>query len=296
VRKLLSTFSAVAILAILPLAAGCGADDLSPEAVADAAEATQQEGSAKVDMTVSVSGFGLPVPLSIEGKGTSALDAPRLDVTFDLGPILGLAGQSGDGATRVVALGKDVYVRPPAVEGLDLPSGARWVGLDLAETVRALGVDPEGIGALFNADPAAQLDAVTSAKGVEKVGEETIDGVETTHFRGEVRLKDLVAALPPERRAKAQQAIDQLLAGVPGGDAPQPIEIWIDDENRIRRMKQQAKVPAQQGLPEGRADVIVDYSDFGVPLDVQAPPDDETFDATKSLTRILRAQAGAVTQ
>ena len=295
-RKILSTITAVAALATVPLAAGCGADDLNPESVAEAAQATREARTAKVAMTVSMSGFGVPVPLSVKGGGTSALDSPKMDVTFDFGPLLSLAGQQGDGRTRMVVLGKDVYVRPPKLRQLNLPGDATWVGVDLAATLKAMGVDPEGFGAIVNADPGAQLDALTKAKGMKEVGEEKIDGADTTHFRGEVRIKDLIAALPPERRRKAQAAVDQLFKSAPGGDAPQPVDVWVDDEERIRRMKQQVKAPAQPGVPAGRADVTVDYRDFGTPLRVQRPAAGQTFDATKTITRALAAQArtGAV--
>ena len=294
-RKPLSTVLALAALAATPLAAGCGADDLKPGAVAEAAQATREARTARVRMSVTMSGFGVPVPLTVKGRGTSALDSARMDLTFDLGPLLGLGGVEGDGATRMVVLGKDVYVRPPAVEGVDLPSGAEWVGVDLARTLAAMGIDAEGFGALVNADPGAQLRALTSAKGMEEVGEEELGGVPTTHFRGTVRARDLVAELPAERRRRAQEALDDLLAGTPGGDAPQAVDVWVDDDQRIRRMRQRVAAPAQEGVPAGRADVTVDYGGFGTPLTAKAPPDGEVFDATRAIGRALAAQARAGT-
>src|SRR3712207_7005908 len=76
-------------------------------------------------MRLSVSGFGLPLPLTVNGRGTSALDAAKMDMTFDLGPIMRLGGIQGDGRTRVVVLGKDFFVRPPAIEGFAPPEGRR---------------------------------------------------------------------------------------------------------------------------------------------------------------------------
>jgi len=295
-RKLLSTLTTVAALASVPLVAGCGADDLNPESVADAAQSTREAKTAKVGMSLSVSGFGVPIPLSVKGAGTSALDRAALDVTFDLGPLLALAGRPGNGRTRTVVLGKDIFVKPPAVEGLTLPSGAGWVGLDVEKVVEALGVDPEGFGAIVNADPGAQLEMVTKAKGIKEVGEETIDGAKTTHFRGNVSIKDMIAALPPGERAKAQESVDQLLKDAPNGDQPQAIDVWVDENERVRRMKQQIRSPAQRGVPAGRADVTVDYSDFGAPLTAKAPAADDVYDATSAITRVLRQQAGVTTQ
>jgi hypothetical protein len=295
-RKLLSTLTTVAALATVPLAAGCGADDLNPESVADAAQSTRDARTAKVGMSLSVSGFGVPVPLSVKGSGTSALDRAAMDVTFDLGPLLSLAGRPGNGKTRTVVLGKDVYVKPPAVQGFTLPSGADWVGLDVVKVVEAMGVDADGFGALVNADPGAQLEMVTKAKGIKEVGEETIDGAKTTHFRGNVSIKDMIATLPPAERKKAQESVDQLLKDAPGGDKPQPIDVWVDEDERVRRMRQQVRSPAQQGVPAGRADVTVDYSDFGAKLTARKPPAGDVYDATSAITRVLRQQAGVTTQ
>ena len=288
-RKVLRSLLAAAVLAAAPLAAGCGADDLNPEDVAKAAEATRAEKTAKVDLSVATSGFGVPVPLNVKGTGTSALDRVAMDLTFDLSGLLSLAGIQGDGRTRAVVLGKDAWLDPPAVDGLTVPGGKRWVGVDLARAARATGVDPEAIGALVNADPGAQLDAITQAKGVKEVGKEQVGGVETTHFTGTVRLQDFLAALPADQRAKAQEALEAFTKGAPGGDQPMPIDVWVDGDERIRRMRQEIRTPAQGGIASGRIGLSFDYSDFGTPLKVQAPAAGETFDSTKALGEAFAA-------
>jgi predicted small lipoprotein YifL len=292
-RKVLSSFTALAALALVPLVAGCGADDLGPEAVAEAAQQTREARTARVEMTVRASGFGVPIPLTVRGEGTSALDRAAMDLELDLAPLLSLAGVQAEGDTRLVVLGKDVYVKPPRVQDLTLPEDAEWVGLDLARTLGAMGVDAEGFAALVNADPGAQLDALTSAKGMEEVGEEEIDGVATTHFRGEVAVRDLIAALPPDRRREAQEAYDDLLRAAPGGDQPQAIDVWVDEDRNVRRMRQQVRAPAQEGVPAGRADVTIDYSDFGTPLTAKAPPEGDTWDATDEVAEAVAQQARA---
>jgi len=292
-RKLVSALSVLAMLAGAPLVAGCGADDLSPEDVAAAAASTRDERSARVNMRLTVSGFGLPLPLTVNGRGTSALDAAKMDMTFDLGPIMRLGGIQGDGRTRVVVLGKDLFVRPPAIEGFAPPEGRDWYGLDVRQAIEAMGLDAEALGALVNADPGAQLDALKNAKGMKKVGEEKIGDVETTRFRGEVRAKDLIAALPADRRQEAQEALDKLLRGAPGGDAPQPIEVWVDDDERIRRMSQTVRAPAQRGMQPGEAKVLVDYSDFGARVTAARPAAGDVFDATSAISRVLSQGAGA---
>ena len=90
-----------------------------------------------------------------------------------------------------------------------------------------------------------------------------------------------------------QKLIDQV-AALPGGgdvtkelDKPSPIELWVDGDDRVRRIKQDTKVPAQQGVPAGAFKMTMDYSDFGTPLDIDRPEGDEVWDATAQIKKAL---------
>lgn len=279
-RHLLALLSLLAVVAFGATAAACGADDVDPASVAEAAETTRGEGSARVRYDMKVSGLGLPSELALTGEGVTALDSTEMDLTFDLSSVLELAGASGDGATRILAAGGRLYVDPPAVEGLDLPGGKRWVGVDLARVVEAAGLDPEALGTFLTVTPQASLDALQAAGKLEEVGEEEVGGVATTRFKGEVAGKDLIAALPADQRDEAQKSLDELLAQSGQTDVATPVDVWVDEEGRVRRMRQVAKIPASKGVPAAQVTVSLAYSDFGTELDVQAPAEGETFDAT----------------
>jgi hypothetical protein len=291
VRRLTAALAAAALAAVP--AAGCGADDVSPQtAVARAATATQAADTARVAVELAVQAGGLPVPITVRGAGvTSTRGTPRLDVTFDLTPLLRLAGGRGDGRTRLLAPGgATVYLDPPAVEGLRLPGDRRWVSLDLARAARAAGLEPAGLAALLRVDPATQLEGLRAAGAIERVGEEEVGGAPTTHFRGEVRLRDLVRALPADRRRAAERAIAALarVTGEAALDEPVPTELWVDDEGLVRRMRQSTELPGQDGRRGGKVEVSYVLSDFGTPLRARAPARGEVFDATGLATRAIR--------
>jgi hypothetical protein len=288
VRKLPLLLSVVAALAGGAVA-GCGASDADPAAVANAAERTRDAQTARVDLRMTAKGFGLPTALDVTGDGTTSLDSARMALELELGPVLALAGAQGDGTTKLLVRGGDLFVDPPQVEGLELPDGATWVKVDLARLVEAAGADAEALGEIMTVDPAKQLEALRSAKGVEEVGTEEIDGAETTHLRGEVRFSDFAKTLPPDRREKALEAMRRLAKGQPGADAPAPVDVWIDDQDRIRRMTQKGKVPGQPGVPAGEFAITMQFTDFGAPLDVEAPAKDDVFDATSALTDAVAA-------
>jgi len=290
-RRLLPTAAALAALAVPALvSAGCGADDVASVSVAEAAERTRAAETARMTMKLSVSGAGLPIPISVEGRGVTALAEPKADFTLDFTPLLALAGTEGDGRTRVlVPGGPDVFVDPPAVAGLDqVTEGRRWLALDLAESAEAAGLDPSGLADAIRIDPATFLASVRAAPGLRDVGEEEIGGATVTHFRGKVRAADYLRALPPERRRAAERALRELSRATRTPDVGADVDLWVDEEGLVRRLRQATPVPAQPGTPAGRVDVTLDMTDFGAPLDAAAPAADQVTDVTDQLTRGIR--------
>ena len=170
-----------------PRASGCGTDDVDPAAIAQAAERTRSADSAEMRLKVVTKGFGLPLPMTVAGEGVTSLTKPELELTMDLGPLVALAGAGDDGKVRVRVRGKDVAVDPPKLDGFALPDGAEWLTLDLQKAIEAMGIDAAGLGEIMTIDPGAQLDVLRTADDVQELGTETIDGAETTHYRGTPR-------------------------------------------------------------------------------------------------------------
>lgn len=278
----------LALLAVLVpgalVASGCGAEEAAGVDVAKAATATSAKGTAEVDMEVRLSGMGLPGTMELEAEGVTALSEPRMDLEFDLGSLLSAFGvPAGDAEIRVKIDGAQLYVRPPAIAGFQLPDGAKWASLDLRKALEGFGMDADALGKLFNVDPAAQLKALDLAKDMKQVGREKIDDVDTTHFRGQMTARETIAALPPEQRKEAEKAIKELEGFDDTFDQPLPYDFWIDDDNVVRRMVVSGEFPGEKGVPAGKMRVQVDLSDFGAKLDTSPPPAGETFDATGPL-------------
>lgn len=291
-RKTIFTLSVIGAIGAGALAtAGCGADDVDPAAIAQAAERTRAADSANVRVGVETEGFGFPGRLRLKGEGVTSLTAPELALTLDLGPLLALTGQAGgDGTARLRVDGKDVAVDLPELRGFDLPEGADWLRLDLERTIDAMGIDATGLGEIMTLDPGAQLDVLRTADDVEEVGTETVGGARTTHYRGTIRIEDFIAELPAARRAAARKALDALEAETDTADDATAFDVWIDAEDRIRRTVQRAAVPGQQGVPAGELTITLDLSGFGAARTPAAPPRADTYDVTADVTRALASQ------
>ncbi|WP_314416459.1 DUF7537 family lipoprotein [Streptomyces kroppenstedtii] len=175
-----------------------------------------------------------------------------------------------------------VYQKAPAEQRaqLDLPKGKTWMKIDPAKL--------NGAGGQVN-DPAESFGYTkgVSDRDVTKVGTETVDGTRTTHYRVKVAVKDLAQG----DRAKADQLEKQL------GTSTLPLEMWIDDEGRLRQETIKLTLKPQAG--GGQKDQTVTstttlkFSDFGTEADVEAPPAADTVDVTKKLADASQAEGTA---
>jgi hypothetical protein len=288
-------------LSLVPLVlAACGEDEQEfSVSAAEAAKATRAEQSAKATLVTEVSGGGIPLPVTVKADGvTSVTGDPKMDLTFDLGPLLSLAGApaAGDGKLRVVLADGDLFVDPPAVDQLELPGGAQWVTADLSTLVKSLGVDASAFSELLRLTPDQQLTGLEASGDLKEVGTETVDGVKTKHYKGTLKLSDYVAALPAEKRDAARKALDELekLAGPEAGkqlDEPQPFDVWLGEDKLMRRLVQTTDVPAQNGVPAMKVKQTMELGDYGTKLDVTAPDKSDTYDATDDLKGLLKSAA-----
>jgi hypothetical protein len=109
--------------------------------------------------------------------------------------------------------------------------------------------------------------------GAERIGEEDINGVPTTHYRG---------AFPaPEE-----------VFGVKADVSDLHVDVWIDPQDRVRRMQ----VDLSSALPgvESSASTTeesIDYVSFGRVPKIELPSSDEVFNATGEVESNLQSAA-----
>ncbi len=261
-----------AVLATAGCSAGGGsstASTPSPDSSFDPqsiVEATAAKTAAATPASVSASdsfegGASAPNPSTVEGAVDG--DSGRVTVTAETG-----------GTTLTTEIAHDgtvFYVKPPA--GAQIPEGKDWVRLDIAE------FSPGTSGLrdflrFLQADPLRILSFVTAGiEDVEEIGPEQIRGVDTMHYSGTVNVE--AAAEGSDELAEAFAQLAQT------SDLPEfRADLWIDGEGVCRRLAYEFSNPADAG--GGIARTTIEFFDFGEPVDLDLPSDEDAYDLGQS--------------
>lgn len=261
-RRTLALFALA--LAALPLA--CGGGELSPEAaVAQAATKTAKAETYRTSLTGTMTGF---TPQTLRMTGTGEVDASskraRMTIAYDV------AGQKFE--AEVAMDWPVMYMHFPPELGAQLPSGKSWIKFDLQKIGKQLGVDLQQLMQVSQADPSQGLQYLRGASNVERVSEESVRGVDTTHYRGTIEFRR-VAKEFPELKESIERLIE--LSTV----ERVPTDVWVDDDGLIRRMRlDYQNMRFAPGQPQGDMTMTMELFDFGADVDVEPPPDDEVID------------------
>jgi hypothetical protein len=236
--------AAAALVGGLSLTA-CGATSAVSTPVADAATKTVDAGSEHVEYTGSVSVGGQKMQMTGVGDFQNDPKLGGLSIKMD--------GAGQHATVDTVLSGSTVYMRSPLFSKV-VPSG-KWLALDLDKAGKQLGVD---VTQFAQQSPTDTLQALKKAGSVTKVGDETVDGVSTTHYR---------ALIHPVRIGSLQ------------GTGRIPIDVWIDGDGLLRRLTE--SFSARAAGQTAATSVTMNLSDYGEKVFVKVPSADETLDMTK---------------
>jgi hypothetical protein len=267
-------------LQVVVLAVGltaCGGDALALDPVASAAAKTVDSGSSRVEFSVAMKVGTESVDMT--GSGAFDYSTSRGEATYRMQlPMFGEVGMD----MRIV--GTKVFIRLPEALSGGLTGGKEWVGMDVGKSLEQAGLG--GLDFTQQQDPAQTLQYLrTASTGVREAGTATVRGAETTRYTGRLDFRKALEAgiekleLTPAERQRARQGMQWMLDQLgPGGV---PFEVYVDDHGLLRRMTMDMSMTIE-GEPMTMA-MRMDYFDFGLDVDVQAPPASDVFDATGKL-------------
>ena len=166
------------------------------------------------------------------------------------------ASSTGAQSVETILIDQVLYLRSEQM-GL----GDKWMKVDLREQEGTL------YGLIAKAtDPQSMMKALESPKKLELVGTEDVEGVPANRYRITIDSSRYASAmgLPAEMGSFLPEEIVQ--------------ELWVDGENRPLKHFSELEVPTPGGgtttsTTEGT------YSDFGLDVEIEAPPASEITDA-----------------
>ena len=271
-------FALLPLLALLVLGTACGSRDaLQLDPVAAAATNAERAGSSRVSVEARTTAFGREYVL--EGIGAFDYEASRGELTLDASPLLPGAGEA---RLELRSVDSKLFLRLPASLSAWLPATKPWVAADVGTTFGAFGlgaVDPNGL----QHDPAELLRLLrASSSEVKESGREVVRGVPTTRYTAELDLARAAGAsadslgLTEGERAQLRRAVEQLRTQARLRTLP--VQVFVDSDGMLRRTALSLKL--EIGHEPVALAQTTDYYDFGVDVDVQAPPASQVADLT----------------
>ncbi len=207
----------------------------------------------------------------ISGSGVSDIANKATAFSMDMGSFMkSIAKQSGkplppqfeDPAALVlqtVSVGGKVWMSFPLLAmATKTVTTKPWVLLDAAK----LGLDAGDLAASQGIDPTQGLDMMAGlAAGAKPAGGEILDGVLTTKFTAVLTAEALTKNLPASQAADVKKLM---------GAAPSlPASVWIDEQNRVRRLD--VTFTVAQGTTKTVSTASYTFSKFNEPVSVVPP-------------------------
>ncbi|MGW1157157.1 DUF1396 domain-containing protein [Streptomyces sp. NPDC002519] len=278
IRNRVERGAAGAVLAALVLGGGAvacskGAAEESPQmtpaaAVAKAAKNSEHITSLHYRMAGTMPGAG---QVQAEARMSMKPLAMSMKMTS--------SEQKTQGPVEIRLVDKAMYVGGGAEAAKEM-DGKHWIKFDLAAmgADKQLNMDQLGAGQA-NQNPAQDSTFLTSSKNVTKVGTETIDGVKTTHYKGEITVAEMRASLKAQKLDKAvleqrEKSLDQYAKL--GADKI-AMDMWVDGSDHTKQFRMRGDAE------KGPMDMTITFLDYNKPVTVTAPSAGDTADLAEMM-------------
>jgi hypothetical protein len=252
---------AAVLIAVVPLAlAACGSGSsssvtkLTPSAyLMQAATKSAKAQSEHLEMKGAVAVQGQEVDMTGSGDFDNAAHRGQMHANA---MVTGINVEIDE-----VLTGTTIYMKSPLLAAA-LPAGKTWVKVDLEKIGKSQGID---FNQLLAQTPSQSFSQLKAAGSVTEVGDETVGGVATTHYRAKIDLSKI-----------PQGGKIQALTNVKYG----PYDVWIGkDDGYVRRTKTSYSYSAP-GVGRQSATMTMNFSDFGKDVTVDVPDPSTTVDST----------------
>lgn len=266
-NKLLTVLAGAAVLAVGACSGGDGKGAAAPPAATPSA-ATSTTAAPRPGSVVQAASFTPRLQAAMKGAGTMHLSiqvdtagTPGVSGEGDVSIVDGveehLTLKAGSMPMEIIFKGQAIYLRSSA-----LPVGNKWI------VAREGGTDAlsKQMAPLFAQIKQMRPDEQVSNYAVadqKVVGQETVDGVATTHFTSSPSAAAITKSLSPS-----------LAGSLSAGDLTDiTVDLWVDAQNRPHKVVSSMKLKGQ------KVATTLLMSRFGEPVSITAPPASQTTTA-----------------
>lgn len=283
----------LAVALAASVAAGCGqgtassgsnpppSGKASAKTLLAAATATTKTGSARYTLHMTMTGPNGQT--TAQGHGITSFTHP---VRASISMVMQVPGLATPMSVSERVLGTTIYMKMPLLQN-EIPGAKPWMKLDLEAMGKAHGID---FGAIMNSSSSNPATIMSYLQGIssniQNIGTETVNGVQTTHYKATVDVRRMIAHLE-RTNPKAASSMQHAMALT--GTSSEPVDVWIDDQGLLRQETVHTGMPAQGTSMT----FTMNLSDFGVAVDVTAPPASQTSDFMKLLRQAQSSAGGA---
>ncbi|GLZ07588.1 hypothetical protein Acsp03_50540 [Actinomadura sp. NBRC 104412] len=230
------------------------------EALIKASQKTGQADSFKADLTVSDPANG--------GSSVSATARFRLEPALAFSARLDEVRRGGQAVPGIkgqaIYTGDVLYAKVPQLVRF-VADGKPWVKVNVSQAGRQAGFDVKGlVDQLRKVNPAEQTTMLTGSKDARRVGTESVDGVQTTHYTGTVTVQDALSRLDAQTRDRVRQWFPE-----GAGNERFAFDLWTDKDQLPRKLVTKDADGGHGGT------LTVRYSDYGKSFKVSPPPADQ---------------------
>ena len=195
----------------------------------------------------------------LTGEGDLRMAADNAAMSMDM--------TTPEGTMSMVLLDNIFYIKLPQ----ELEPGKSWLKIDANDKsnpmAQALGGMTEQMSK--NADPRATLEQFEKAGEITDTKEEELNGKQTTHYTITVDVEKLAANQEdPTMKSAMDQAIQSGLKDF-------PVDVRIDEDDLPVRFTMDMPTPNPATGKTESVNMQIDYTDWGKPVDITAPPADQ---------------------
>ncbi|MFI7675319.1 hypothetical protein [Actinophytocola sp. NPDC049390] len=234
---------------------GTGGGSVAAASLADLAksigEQTSETNTAHMKITADAAGQEL------SGEGDMKMGAAEVAMSMDM--------TTPQGSISMVLVDNVFYIKMPT--GQELEPGKPWLKIDPNDDnpmAKALGGMTEQMSK--NADPRATLEQFEKAGEITDSKEEELNGEQTMHYTVTVDVEKLAES---QEDPSMKSAMDQ---AIKAGLKDFPMDVWINSDDLPVRVKLDMPTPNPATGKTESVKMQIDYTDWGKPVDVTAPP------------------------